>query len=144
MSIAKPTGIFAFKWLRADGVTHGGNRPYRYDLPIGDVPSIWHSNLSRRPIKLCENGFHCIGVEQVLNFDGYGPRLFLVEIAGRFDSSDEKVAVEHIRLIRELKYKYNSQGSLVIPVDSNGIPLNYLKKTILGHGRLGTDCVGVV
>ena len=144
MSIAKPTGIFAFKWLREDGVTHGGNRPYKYELPEGDIPSKWHSNLSRRPIEVCANGFHCIGTEQILNYDGYGPRLFLVEIAGRFDSNDEKVAVEHIRLIREMKYKYNKEGSLVIPIDTNRIPLSYLKKTIVGHGSLGKDPVGVV
>lgn len=141
MSVAASTGIYAFKWLRDDGVTHGGNRPYRYDLPIGDVPGIWHSNKSRRPIELCANGFHCIGTEQILNYEAYGPRLFLVEISGRFHSSDEKVAVEHIRLIREMKYK---EGSLVIPVYSNKIPLCYLKRTIYGRGCLGTDSVGVI
>lgn len=143
MSIAKPTGIFAFKWLNSDGITTGGHKPYKWELPIGNNPSKWHSNLSRRPIELCSNGFHCIAADEIYNFNSYGPRLFLVEIAGRFHSNEEKVAVEHMRLIRELVY-VTEHEVIKISENVNEIPLNYLKRLIRNKGRIGIDPVGGV
>lgn len=142
MSEAKPTGIYAFKWLDRNGVTTGGNRPYKWELPIGCNPSKWHSNRTKKPIKVCVNGFHCIGAEEIVNFKPYGPRLFLVEIAGRFDSSTQKLAVEHIRLIEELTYMYKNGGLIV--KSQAGLPSTYLKESITNSGRIGLNAIGKV
>lgn len=139
----KPTGIYAFKWLDAQGCTSGGGSKYQWSLPKGNEPGEWHSKIkSKKPIVCCEHGFHCVPFVGINSYSSYGPRLFLVEIAGKFNCHADKLAVESIRLITELKtYKH---GGAVEIIDRL-IPCNTLHALKLSaRGVVGRDIIGSV
>lgn len=92
---------YALKWVDSKGRGTGGSRPYQYDLPKRGKPGRWHRK-HKEAIRLCENGFHCTNLYSYCDHVQYGPRLFIVEIAGKFSCERGKVAVEAVRFIREV------------------------------------------
>mgnify|MGYP001407184674 CR=1 FL=1 len=148
MSDPKPTGIYMLKWLDAYGRGTGGNHPYQYDLPKDGKPGNWHSIKNKKPIKTCVNGFHCTTLESYKFYSDYGPRLFIVEVAGSFDchEDEQKVAFKHIRIIRELPVKgiktYHPEIDHKRKVD---MPANVAHRIICGNsGIVGRDSFAVI
>jgi len=111
MSDPKPTGVYMLKWLTKSGRGTGGPGYYQYDLPKDGKPGKWHSIDNKKKIKVCQNGFHCAPMKEYRNFSDYGPRLFIVEVAGSYDIAvnQNKAAFKHIRIIEEVPV--NSMGS---------------------------------
>lgn len=145
-TILKPSGIYMFKWLPKSGIATAGTRPYKYDLPKNGIPGKWHSILNKRPIMVCGNGFHCIGLNNLIRYAAYGPRLFLVEVAGNFLSNGEKGAVEHIRFIKELEYDLVKRFNVNIIRVKNftDLPGCTIKDLNDGYGKIGRDRLGIV
>jgi len=102
---------YALKWVDSKGRGTGGSRPYQYDLPKRGKPGRWHRK-HKEAIRLCENGFHCTGLSDYAEFSDLGPRLFIVEIKGKFSSSHTKVAVEAMRFIVEVPISKDESGEL--------------------------------
>lgn len=92
---------YALKWVDAKGRGTGGSRPYQYDLPKRGKPGRWHRK-HKEAIIVCQNGFHCTNLYGFGSYYEYGPRLFIVEIAGKFSADGEKVAVEAMRFVSEV------------------------------------------
>lgn len=107
---------FMFKWTMKDGTTDGGNSIYKYDLPTEYSAGKWHCK-TKKKIVVCSSGFHCTGLDNILDFIAYGPELYLVEVDGKYDiyrtqndpsEDSNKVAVEKIRLY----YKFDIPEAL--------------------------------
>lgn len=140
----KPTGIYAFKWLDLKGFTRGGGSTYKWSLPNGNEPGEWHSKIkSKRPIRCCHHGFHCIPFNGINSYSQFGPRLFLVEIAGKFDCYVDKFAVESVRLITELRT--HRHGGAIEVIDEIKIPSNTLHSLkFSARGTVGRDRMGTI
>ena len=115
MSDPKPTGVYMLKWLDKQGRGTGGPGYYQYDLPKDGKPRKWHSITNKKRIQVCWNGFHCTTRRKYRNFECFGPRLFIVEVAGSYDchSDGNKVAFKHIRIVQEL------------PINNKSFAINY-------------------
>lgn len=151
MGTVRPTGVYMFKWLDKNGTAHGGDRPFKYSLPVGEIPGKWHTKKDPSSVRACEYGFHCIGYNHIEDYESYGPRLFLVEVAGAFhpNPGDGKVAVQSIRLIKELHpkigYEEGDDGDFWMEGPfTDKIPKGYVKYVLSGGGKVGVDPIGVV
>lgn len=111
MSDPKPTGVYMLKWLDENGCGIGGPGYYRYDLPKDGNPGKWHSINNKDRIKVCQNRFHCTSLKEYRLYSEYGPRLFIVEVAGSYDIdiTGYKAAFKHIRIVEEVLV--NSNGT---------------------------------
>jgi hypothetical protein len=142
MSEIKSTGIYAFKWVQAGGIVEGGGSKYRYDLPKDGFPGDWHSkNKSRRSIRVCGHGFHCVPFNSIQKYLHYGPELYMVEISGKFSSDGDKIAVESIRFINRIEYECDrSIGRLEVPTPKE----RHLGQCLNTQGVLGVNPVGTI
>lgn len=141
------TGIYAFKWIDSKGCTSGGGSNYKWSLPVGDKPGEWHSKRkAKKAIKCCGHGFHCVGFERINDFTSYGPRLFLVEVSGKFNAHPDKFAVESVRIVRELKHKWEDGRVIILSKDLRSLPNKTITNTVGGknYGVVGRDRIGSV
>jgi hypothetical protein len=105
------------KWTRKDGTCNGGTKPYQYSLPRGAILGSWHEIPSGR-VEACSSGFHGSSLQYIHDYSGYGTRLWLVEVDGKYDTDRtkyspledaNKVAVEKIRFY----YKFDIPTELL-------------------------------
>lgn len=146
MAKSKYSGpVYALKWLNDKGQGTGGRRPYQYNLPVNGEPGKWHSKTkSKRKIETCVHGFHCTTKSHIMDFYlNYGRKLYLVEIGGHIDAGWNKVAVENIRIVREIKYRvYCKYGHNKIEI-LDKLPIGTLKMLLSGvYGVIGVDRIG--
>lgn len=85
---------------------------YKYIGPRGAITGPWHINKSKKPIIICNNGFHAAlmnGIEEYYgDYVGDDSRCFIVELDGKISFNDDKIAAEKIRLVKEIKLTYNA------------------------------------
>lgn len=120
--------LYFFKWTPVGGMCRG----YQYSLPKNGVPGQWHSKKkARKPIQVCHNGFHVIPLDEVYDYESYGPNLYLVECNGKFESGSGKVAFEEIRFIKKIdhldQYKVGIKKFTQSIIDMNFLPDGVVK-----------------
>ena len=102
MATKKKNRIYMLKWTHNDGRCNGGSKPYQYSLPKGAILGSWHVIPSGH-VGACQSGFHGSSLQNIHDYTGYGSRLWLVEVDGKYDTERNKVAVEKARFVKEIK-----------------------------------------
>lgn len=107
---------YAIKYFTSD--LKGPYKDYQYLGPRGAVVGPWHINKSKKPIRICCNGFHAALVDGILeHYNDYvrgNSRCFVVELDGKVSLAFSKIAAEKIRLVKEIKLSYDQIDDIAL------------------------------